>query len=159
MKQHTLRIVKTYDEPFDCEDCGTCYPEGLYVEYNGFVIWENFSDGHYSGHQTEESILTTMLAKWYEDKLAHHEWMKSEEQRLEWNKNYPGNAVARTPESWLEYQNESFTYVQDSVDNIKENCENLPYDEVLQVKMIALWFESEIGETFDIQVSTEKYED
>lgn len=159
MTKNTLRIVKTYDEPFDCEDCGMCYPEGLYIEYNGEVIWEKFSDGHYSGHQTEESILNQILNKWYADMCVQHEQDKSEEKRLEWNKNYPGNAIARTKESWLEYQTNNFSYVQQSIDNIKSNCQNLPYDEVLQTKMIALWFESEIGEAFDMQVDTEKYKE
>jgi hypothetical protein len=157
MTQNTLRIVKTYDEPFDCEDCGTCYPEGLYIEFNGAVVWEKFSDGHYSGHQTEDSILNTMLNKWYQDKLNQHEYMKSEEQRLNWNKMYPGNAVARTPESWLKYQNENFSYIQESMDNIRNNCKNLPNNEILQTKMIALWFEFETGENFDIQVIKERY--
>jgi NTP pyrophosphatase (non-canonical NTP hydrolase) len=156
MTKNTLRIVKTYDEPFDCEDCGTCYPEGLYIEFNGVVVWEKFSDGHYSGYQTEDSILNAMLNKWYQDKLIQYEYIKSEEQRLDWNKMYPGNIIAKTPESWIKYQNENFSYVQQIMDNIKNNCKNLP-DEILQVKMIALWFESETGESFEVKVVEEKY--
>ena len=159
MNKHILRIVKTYDDPFDCEDCGTCYPEGLYLEYNGEVIWEKFSDGHYSGSQTEDSILTTILNKWYADMSVKHEYLKTEQQRLEWNKNHPGNGIAKTTESWLEHHAENFSFVQNSIENIKSNCVNLPYEEVLQIKMIALWFESEIGEVFDIEVETEKYQD
>lgn len=157
-KQHiTLRIVKTYGEPFDCEDCGTCHPEGLYVAYDGVVVWEKFSDGHYSGHQTEMSILNAILEKWYNDMQSLHEVEKSEQNRLHWNRNHPGNAVARTPESWKEHQNECFSFITESVANIKENCENLPYNETLQVKMIALWFEEETGQVFNIEVDTEEY--
>lgn len=156
MQKSIIKIVKTYDEPFDCEDCGTCYPEGLYIEYDDVVVWEKSSDGHYSGYQTEESILDCIMNKWYNDLLIMHEENKSEEKRMEWNRNYPGNAIATTKESWQEYHNESFEYVKDSLETIKKNCENLPYDEELQVKMIALWIQDDTGEEIEIQSFTEK---
>lgn len=157
MKKHTLRLVDTYEKPFTCEDCGTCYPEGLYIEFNGEVVWEKFSDGHYSGHQTEDSIVNSILNKWYLDQKALHEINKSEEKRLEWDKEKPRSSIAKTQEGWIEHQNELFSFITDSVETIKQNCENLPYDEKLQARMIALWFEAETGESFDIVESTEKY--
>lgn len=159
MQKSIIKIVKTYDEPFDCEDCGTCYPEGLYVEYNHVVVWEKFSDGHYSGHQTEESILDCILGKWYNDLVIVNEENKTEEKRLEWNKQHPGNAIAKTKESWQEYHNESFEYVKGSLESIRKNCENLPYEEELQVKMIALWIQNDTGEEIEIQSLTEKIKD
>lgn len=157
-KISTIRVVKTYSEPFDCEDCGTCYPEGLYVEYEGVVIWEKFSDGHYSGHQTEDSIPNTILNKWYGDNQNIIELNHSEEKRHDWNKNHPGNGIARTTESWKEYKNSQFKYLQETFNNMKKHFENLPYDDILQIKMIALWLESETEEVFNIKVDSEEYE-
>lgn len=158
MTKHTnLRVVKTYDEPFECEDCGSCYPEGLYVEYNGEVIWEKFSDGHLSGHQTEDSIVNTILNKWYviNEMIIHNNY--TEQKRNEWNKNHPGNGVASTTESWSEYKKSSIDYLSETLESLKTNCENLPYNETLQVKMIALWLEADTEEVFDIEVDSEKY--
>ena len=152
-----FKVVKTYDEPFDCEDCGTCYPEGLYVEYNSVVVWEKYSDGHYSGNQTEDTILNTILAKYVADCNEELDLQLSEEKRHEWNKNYQGNAIARTPESWREYHESNRAYITDTEESIKEDCQNLPYDEVLQVKMIALWIESATGQAVSIEVTEEKY--
>lgn len=152
-----FKVVKTYDEPFDCEDCGTCYPEGLYVQYNGVVVWEKYSDGHYSGNQTEDTILNTILAKYVSDCNEELDLQLSEEKRHEWNKNHQGNAIARTPESWREYHESNRAYITDTEESIKEDCQNLPYDEVLQVKMIALWIESATGQAVSIEVTEEKY--
>lgn len=157
MTKHTLRIVETSEEPFDCECCGTCYPEGLYIEFNGETVWEKYSDGHYSGHQTENSIVNSILDKWHADMLADHEHTLTEKTRLEWDTAYPRSSIAKTRESWVEHQNERFSFIIDSIENIKQNCQNLPYDEKLQARMIALWFEAETGEGFNIIQSREKY--
>lgn len=157
MTRHTLKIVETSEEPFDCECCGTCYPQGLYIEFNGETVWEKYSDGHYSGHVTENSIVNSILDKWHADMLAIHENTITEKMRLEWDKAYPTSSVAKTREGWLEHQNEYFSFVINGIENIKENCKNLPYDATLQAKMIALWFESETGEVIDIVESRETY--
>lgn len=148
-----LNLVKANEPPFDCECCGTCYPEGLIIKYNGIVIWEKFSDGHYSGHQTQESILNTIVDKWTSDALEKVTLESSEDSRHKWNEQHPGNAIALTPDSWAQYHSHAKSYYLDSAQIIKENCQKLPYDDILQVKMIALWLEEQSSTIVEVFVS------
>lgn len=146
----TLKIVNTTGEPFECDDCGTCYPEGMYICVDDVVVWEKSTDGHYSGHQTENSISECILNHIKDTYLAMTDNHFTEDARLQWNKNHPGNAVASSPESWLEYKQESIAILENSLERLTENCKILPYTEHLQVKMIALWLEEEFGEKIQI---------
>lgn len=146
----TLKIVNTTGEPFECDDCGTCYPEGVYVCVDDVVVWEKSTDGHYSGYQTEESISECILNYIKKTSLELIDNGFTEEARFQWNKNYPGNAVASTPENWLEYKRESISILESSCERLTENCQILPYAEHLQVKMIALWLEEEFGDKVQI---------
>lgn len=156
---NTIRVVTTHGDPFDCEDCGTCYPEGLYIQYNNDVIWEKYADGHTSGNMSEDTIVNTILNKWYENAQEKINASHTEEKRIEWNKKNPGNAVARTTQSWLEDKEYNMSFMHTSFENLKRDCDNLPYNEARQVKMIALWLEEESGEEFLIEVDSEKHED
>lgn len=150
MVNTTFKIVTTSEEPFECEDCGTCYPEGLYIAYNDEVIWESYSDGHMSGHETEETILECILSKMYENTLLQHEEEKSEKARLKWNKDNPGNAIGVSQQSWKEFQENCFYHNKESIEEVKINSAHLPYDKELQVKMIALWIEYSTGEKIQV---------
>lgn len=146
----TIKINKYSEEEYECDNCGTCYPEGMFIEFNDEKICETHTDGHFSGFFTEKTILDAILDKWHEIEFKKHQESATEEKRIEWNKNHPGNGIARTEESWKEYKNRQLSFLDQNLKNIKSNCENLPYDEILQVKMIALWIENEIREKVNV---------
>lgn len=152
----TFKIVNTTGEPFECEDCGVCYPEGVYISVDDLVVWEKSTDGHYSGYQTEESISECILNHIKATSLELIESGFTEDARLQWNKTHPGNAVASSPESWLEYKQETIEILEDSLERLTENCKILPYAEHLQVKMIALWLEEEFGEKIQVFEENER---
>ena len=112
MNNITLKIVTPIYKSFECECCGLCQPEGLSIYYNEELIWEKYSDDHYSSHQTEDSIKNTILNKWQEHSYAELLLAASEEKRNNYNLTNPGNYIARTPESWAEYHNSTKEYKQ-----------------------------------------------
>lgn len=134
----------------DCDCCGTYSGQGVFVLSDNKLIWERYSDGHMYGRQTEDSILESMLSYMEEVKLEEIEAEHTEDARVLWNKKYPGNGIARTKESWMERKNELVGYVKENISQIRENSKILPYNEVLQVKMILLWAEEVFGDKFSI---------
>ena len=45
---------KYYEDVYECECCGSCFPEGERVYFNGKQIWERYSDGHMHTRQSGE---------------------------------------------------------------------------------------------------------
>ncbi len=156
-KMIEFKVVDISGPSGDCDCCGSYSGSGTEIHANGEVIWRKYFDGHMGGDQTEESVLNAVLNAWNEYNIQVVEAKFTEEMRHQWNKDHPGNGVARTPENWLEYKNQMLEFQKDSFDSVKENCSNLPYDELLQVRMIAIWIESSTGEK--IQVLTDSIYD
>ncbi len=135
----------------ECDCCGIYSSEGTSVYVDNEMVWEKYSDGHMYGRQTEDSILNCVVNAWLNKNLQETEAAHTEAARHEWNKNNPGNGIARTPESWEEYKNEKVKYYNESVNTIIENCKILPYNEGLQVRMIAIWIEDVTGEKIEVE--------
>ena len=148
-----IKVEKMAGSIHDCECCGMYSAEGVFISVNDKLVWKRYSDGHLYGNATEESILNAILNAWLEIKNQEAEKEFTEQARLNWNKSNPGNGIARTPESWLEYKQSQLSYFTDTIKYMKEECSHLPYDETLQAKMIALWFESTTGEKIDVDVT------
>lgn len=60
-----LTFEEHYEPPFDCDCCGTCYPEHWTISlskdgYADYLLWEFDVDGHMGGYQTEGCIVTLM---------------------------------------------------------------------------------------------------
>lgn len=145
-----FKVEKIHGKMYDCDCCGSYCSEGTNVYVNDTLVWEKYSDGHLYGRQTEENLLNCIVKEWNRINLEVIENNHTEESRLKWNKSYPGNGIARTPESWEEYKNEMLQYQDGLIENVMESCKNLPYDETLQTKMIALWIESVSGEKIEV---------
>ena len=47
---------KYYEDVYECECCGSCFPEGERVYFNGKEIWERYSDGHMYARQSGELL-------------------------------------------------------------------------------------------------------
>lgn len=148
-----FKVEKMLGSLHECECCGMYSADGVFIFANDVLIWKKYSDGHMYGTQTENSILSVMLDSWKENNLEKIDVEFSEEARIDWNKRYPGNGVARTKESWSEYKKEKEEYIDGVVENVIKCCQQLPYDETLQIKMIALWLEENCGEEFKVLVS------
>lgn len=135
----------------DCETCGYHYGSGKIVSVNDVVVWEQSSDGHYSGFQTEGTLVSNVLEAW--SSLLLEEWYaaSSEGARLEWNKKYAGNAVARTPIDWSEYHHENLEYANEAIESVENRCiKGMPYSEHLQLQLIAIWIEDCTGQEVEI---------
>ncbi len=148
-----FKVEKMQGSVQECECCGMYSAEGIFVFANNVLIWKKYSDGHMYGNQTEDSILSTMLKFWEENEMTKIAIESSDQARIDWNKNYPGNGIARTVESWKEYNQEKENNVKAIVQSVKQSCSVLPYDETLQVKMIALWLEDNCGEESKVLLS------
>lgn len=151
-----ITFIKTSSQPFDCECCGMCHPEGLKIQYNDILVFEKFSDDHLSFYQSEFSILDSIINKWYSDNLTIIQNNMSEKSRHDWNSQYPGNSIASSIDSWVEHQNIYLSFLNESFETLKLNCSNLPEDDLLKVKMILLWLEDLGYDTFDIKICSEK---
>lgn len=154
----TFKYTKISGPLYDCECCGSYSAEGKEIYVNGELVWRKYFDGHLGGDQTEDSILNCVTKKWHENNIKAVQEQHSEDARDAWNKKYPGNGVARTVESWAEKSNDIIDFHNDCLENILESCKNLPYDELLQIKMIAIWIESRSGERIEI-VESSYYEE
>jgi hypothetical protein len=153
----TFKILNYTEDGYDCECCGYSYPEGTSIFVDGIPVWEKYSDGHLHSNMTETPIVDCLLTAWYDSRLAGIEAEYTEERRLLWNIQYVGNSIARTAESWLEYKLDMISYLDENLLEIKGNCTKLPYDETLQVKMVALWIQSECGEVIEVDVVEEHH--
>lgn len=152
-----LVIETTFEvgETLYCEDCGHYALEEFKIFLNNELIWEMSRDGHLHAFQTEKSILNCFLDKALEIQTYAIETQYSEQGRLDWNKKHPGNGIADTVEHWQQEKETALDYLRDSIHNIFDNCvkdgeDNLPHDPILQLKMIALWYENEFEETITI---------
>lgn len=161
-----FKVEKIHGKTYDCECCGSYSSEGICIYVNSHMIWEKYSDGHMYGRQTEESILDSVINAWIDYNLSSLKESHTEKSRINWNKQNPGNGIARTPESWKKYCDEKVQYIEDSKKQIIENCKLLPYDEVLQLKIIAIWIEECTGQVINVTEAlisdpenNERYED
>jgi hypothetical protein len=151
----TFKVAKISGPMGECDCCGCYSASGYNIYFNDELIWRQYSDGHLGGDCSEESILNAVVNAWNEFNIQKIEAQFTEEKRHEWNKDHPGNGVARTVENWKEYKEQMLEFQKDAFDSVKESCSNLPYDETLQVKMICLWIESHSGEKIQVLEDTE----
>ena len=64
---------KYYEDVYECECCGSCFPEGERVYFNGKQIWEKYSDGHMYTRQSGElldALINGLLAEIKEQGLC-----------------------------------------------------------------------------------------
>ncbi len=144
-------VEQRTDPAFDCECCGWCFPEGVRVHYNEELVWERFSDGHMYGHQTEEPLIHCLVSAWkrvHEQQLAQK---YTEEARHAWNKNHPGNGIARTPQSWEEEYQKSRAYMETVAATVTEHCRELPCEELLQARLFSVWLQDACGEEVAVE--------
>ncbi len=135
---------------FECECCGSYSSSGVNIYVDEELVWRQYSDGHLGGEITEDTLLNCVLEALKSKSLNDIEESFTEKAREDWNKKHPGNGIARTPESWKEYKDSNIKHVEESIERVKESCERLPYDELLQLKMIAIWVEENTGEKVDV---------
>lgn len=138
-----------------CEDCGHYVLEEFKIFLNSELIWEMSHDGHLHAFQTEKSILDCFLDKALEIQIYAIETQYSEQGRLDWNNQCPGNGIADTVENWQQGKEATLTSLKNSIENVRESCMkdgeiHLPHDHLLQLKMIALWYENEFEEPITI---------
>ena len=66
---------KYYEDVYECECCGSCFPEGERVYFNGKEIWEKYSDGHMYARQSGElldALINGLFAEIRKQKLGDH---------------------------------------------------------------------------------------
>lgn len=66
---------KYYEDVYECECCGSCFPEGERVYFNGKEIWEKYSDGHMYARQSGElldALINGLLAEIKEQGLSEN---------------------------------------------------------------------------------------
>ena len=66
---------KYYEDVYECECCGSCFPEGERVYFNGKEIWEKYSDGHMYARQSGElldALINGLLTEIKKQKLGDY---------------------------------------------------------------------------------------
>ena len=64
---------KYYEDVYECECCGSCFPEGERVYFNGKEIWEKYHDGHMYARQSGDlldALINGLLAEIEEQGLG-----------------------------------------------------------------------------------------
>jgi hypothetical protein len=155
----TFTILNYTEDGFDCECCGSCTPEGISVSVNDVEVWEQYTDNHMSGSRTEAPVSDCLIAGWEQVSRAAIDAHYTEQSRVAWNTKYPGNSVAASPESWAGEKRYAIERFEVDLNEVKESCNQLPYQIELQAKMIALWIESTTGEVIDVVIDYERHAD
>lgn len=129
----------------DCESCGWHNEETYLVYLDDVLIYKYYTDNHLHIEVFPDTDLEIweLLLNAIEDKLiegAESEY--SEQRRIEWNKEYPGNYVASTPESWLKNKEDRLSYLYEDIQKVGDILsENAPSSGHLQIKLLLLWLE------------------
>ena len=139
-----IYIKDIYGELYDCECCGCYSASGTVISVDETTIWMDYSDGHLSGKTTETSILESFLSHYRDQEFQKIQQESTEEKRIQWNTDFPGNGIAVTPESWAKYHSGHYEYINGVIEYVKEMCANLPSNPKLQIKMICLWLQDEV---------------
>jgi hypothetical protein len=155
----TFELVETSGTTYDCDCCGSYASVGKYISVNDKVVWEKYSDGHMHGHQTEDSIVVSVLDAWNELNVQIINENYTQQKRLDYNVKYPDNVVARDTVSWSEKKNEALKMLDEDYVEIKNQCKDVPYNEFIQLKMIALWIEGQTGEEIACSKSRDMIDD
>lgn len=91
---------KYYEDVYECECCGSCFPEGERVYFNGKEIWEKYSDGHMYARQSGElldALINGLLAEIKEQGLGEDYAEYFEEYCV-----YPIKEIMRVAESAMD---------------------------------------------------------
>lgn len=151
----TFKIVNFTGGLRECECCGSYSAESETVYVNDVAVWENYSDGHMYSNTTPEPIQECIIKAWFDESKKRVEANYTEEARLAWNLNYPGNSVAASTGSWLREKICALEFLSSELSELTQVCTNLPSQTVLLVKMIALWIESISGENINVDTADE----
>lgn len=147
-----IEYIFTSEEPFYCDCCGNCFPEGFKVLFNGDLVHQYCSDGHLSSEETEGFLIDNLsqsIQNYYIEEINKEH---TEEKRIIWNIDHPGNGIARTPESWLEYKNSLIEHIHRSFIRINKKMEYQPTDNILKIQLFLIWFEDTMCEKIDFNI-------
>lgn len=145
-----FKLIYSIGETFDCECCGSYHSEEKDIYIDNELVWRQYNDGHIHGYQTEDSLVNSVLNAWNCLQLKIIDDNYTEQSRHAWNKKYVGNSIASTAELWLDTKKSLLEIHRENLAEIKKDCDNLPYNELLQLKMIALWIENHTGEVIEV---------
>lgn len=135
-------------EDWECETCGWHNDETYLVYLDDDLVYKYFTDNHLSSTHWPN----TKYEMWGHLLLAIEKKLKegvekkfTEQGRIDWNIKAPGNSVASTLETWLDYKNSCLASVSTNVGYVWDIISShTPDTEHLQIKLIVLWFE-ELG--------------
>lgn len=154
----TFTFTEFSGKSHHCDCCGYYSSSGKSVFVNEELVWEEYFDGHLGGHQTPSSILYTVTNKWNDIIFQNISHKYSEQRRLDYLKEKPNNHIASSLEYWQEDKHIYINMQQNDYQQVLDSCNNLPYNEFIQLKMIALWIESVTGEKIEVFYD-KKYEE
>jgi len=149
-----LEIESIKESPYDCECCGTCWPEKTLIKANNEVIWFKEFDGHFGANQSEEPlevcVLNFLKTKWIEKIQEQY----TEEARLRYDKSFPLSSVAKTQQSWESDKALSLKYCIDGLDNILSTLSKspAPYDLKAKLMLIEVWVYEEFQEEVSFSI-------
>ena len=148
-----IQIKSTFNHSWHEEE-GMCFGENHSIEMNGLEIWFSKTDGYMYAEQHHQSLKESFLQHWYDCHLEEINQWYTEEERQKWNKTYPGNAVAKTPESWRDFKSTVIDQLQSDLKDIRDDTEFLPYKLMNQMKVMSSWIQDRYEEdTFEFKES------
>lgn len=147
-----LTLIKYTEPPFDCECCGSCYPQGTIIQLDGTDIWHAYSDGHMGGFYPEISIEDAVFNAVAESCAKEAQKLGSEKERLSFLEQYPQSVTASSEKAWKEHCFQSGLMTLYAIENAR-NCvksSEHPTKEINILKMLALWLDEYLG--IEVQV-------
>jgi hypothetical protein len=149
-----IDIIDIYGDWYDCECCGSYTASGICIKINNVTVWQSYSDGHLDGYTTQYTILDAILGYYLNEQYLAFREETSENKRIQWNTTHPGNHIASSPITWIDYHKQRFQHTIDQIQHVRDMCVNLPYRESLQVKMICLWLQDNLEVDITIRETT-----
>jgi hypothetical protein len=151
-KNHYIEYKTYTQKPFDCECCGTCYPEGEKIIYNDKEIYQKYDDGHMYGSQTEDTIVNCVVERFKEVYLEDLNQYFNEKNRLKYAREHIGAHVSLNEDNWLEYKKNLFNLCVNSIDSLKLK-KDFPETIEYELKMIILWIEYIMSVKIDLKLN------
>lgn len=111
---------------------------GKKVYVNGYLVWSFYKEKNETPHQ----LVRVVLNQWNDIMIEDINDSYQEKFRIEWKKTHPRDSISISSQNWLDQKKKLLDTQKEYLNSIWQHCQQLPQDELLQLKMIALWIES-----------------
>lgn len=147
-------IEKGFEESFECECCGSYTPEYFNLYVNNELIWESYNDNHLKNVSTDEWYVKSLLNAYKKHTILAVEQKYKEDIQKSSNEEQDKNLwLVKDKKTWLTEQKEGYIdYFNFQMEEVEKALNNLPLNQELGVKMVALWIEEYLEVPVEVEI-------